>query len=195
MAQAQAAALPPIEEEEEVVLSELDQITDPGRLKRLRSGGRTVHTKSGKKLVQAVRVGEDRDTVRAQRAVYVRDFDNLERRHDRYVSVKYGSVSNEETEGEKQWIQAVIYEHQGTLSICDTYLSQTKPASSISSRTSSKRSSISSAQAKIREAERKEQETLLRLKMKCNDKREKRPLYENYEIRSVKSRRIVNYAS
>ena len=32
-------------------------------------------------------------------------------------------------------------------------------------------------------------------KMKCNDKREKRPLYENYEIRSVKSRRIVNYAS
>ena len=35
MAQAQAAALPPIEEEEGAVLSELDQITDPGRLKRL----------------------------------------------------------------------------------------------------------------------------------------------------------------
>ena len=32
-------------------------------------------------------------------------------------------------------------------------------------------------------------------KMKCNDKREKRPLYENYEIRSVKSRRIATYAS
>jgi hypothetical protein len=47
--------------------------------------------------------------------------------------------------------------------MCDTYLSQTKPASSISSRTSSKRSSVSSAQAKIREAERKEQEALLRL--------------------------------
>jgi hypothetical protein len=92
------------------------------------SGVRTVQTKSGKKLVQAVRVGEDRDTVRAQRAVYVRDFDNLERRHDRYVSVKYGSSSNEETEGEKQWIQVVIYEHQGTLSMCDTYLSQMKPA-------------------------------------------------------------------
>jgi|LakMenEpi03Aug12_release.lakeMendotaPanAssembly.Ray.scaffolds.fasta_scaffold615270_2 hypothetical protein len=163
MAQVQAAALPSIEEEEEVVLSELDRITDPGRLKKLRSGGRTTNNKSGKKLVQAVGVGEDRDTVRAQRAVYVRDFDNLERRHDRYVSVKYGSSSNEETEGEKQWIKAVIYENQGTLSMCDTYLAQTKPESSISSRISSKRSSISYAQAKIREAERKEQEALLRL--------------------------------
>jgi hypothetical protein len=61
------------------------------------------------------------------------------------------------------WIQAVIYEHQGTLALCDKYLIQTKPASSISSRTSSKRSSISSAQDKIREDERKEQEALLRL--------------------------------
>jgi hypothetical protein len=32
-------------------------------------------------------------------------------------------------------------------------------------------------------------------KMKCDDKRQKRLPYEGYEIKSVKSRRIVTYAS
>ncbi|EFX74927.1 hypothetical protein DAPPUDRAFT_323901 [Daphnia pulex] len=84
MAESLVPALTSIAEEEEVVFDP-DAITDPARLKRLRTTAQMVHTNAGKKLLQSVRIGEDWDTVRAYRVVYVREFDSLEQHHDRYV--------------------------------------------------------------------------------------------------------------
>ncbi|EFX75652.1 hypothetical protein DAPPUDRAFT_250108 [Daphnia pulex] len=105
-----------------------------------------------------------RDTVRALRAIYVRDFDILEKRHDRHVQCNAPNYSPDDPDGEKQWIQDVIYDHQKAISYCDVYLSQTnsRPCSVVS-RASSRHSSVSSRQAKIHEAERKEKEAELML--------------------------------
>ncbi|EFX68133.1 hypothetical protein DAPPUDRAFT_114838 [Daphnia pulex] len=156
-------ALTSIAEEEEVVFD--DTITDPARLKRFRTTAKMIHTNAGKKLMQSVKVGEDRDTVRALRALYVRDFDSLEKHHDRYVRCNAPNCSQDDFDGERDWIQAVIYDHQAILAKCDDYLVQTnpKPASTVS-RASSRHSSVSSRQARIHEAERKEREAQLMLR-------------------------------
>ncbi|EFX66786.1 hypothetical protein DAPPUDRAFT_115990 [Daphnia pulex] len=163
MAESLVPALTSIAEEEEVV-SDLDAITDPARLKRFRTTAKMIHTNAGKKLMQSIKVGEDRDTVRAFRAIYVRDFDSLEKHHDRYVQCNAPNCSQDDFDGERDWIEAVIYDHQAILAKCDDYLAQTnpKPASTVS-RASSRHSSVSSRQARIHEAERKEKEAELML--------------------------------
>jgi hypothetical protein len=155
MAQSLIPALTSINEEEEI-LSDLKSITDLDLLKRLRTSGKMVHTKAGKKLMESIAAKEDRDTVRALRAVYVRDFDSLEKRHDRYVQCKAPNYSQDDLDGEKNWIQAVIYDHLAISAKCDDYLALTNSRSaSVVSRASSRHSSVSSRQAKIHEAERK----------------------------------------
>ncbi|EFX62575.1 hypothetical protein DAPPUDRAFT_120101 [Daphnia pulex] len=163
MAQSLIPALTSIDEEEEI-LSDLKSITDLYLLKRLRTSGKMVHTKTGKKLMESIAAKEDRDTVRALRAVYVRDFDLLEKRHDRYVQCKASNYSQDDLDVEKDWIQAVIYDHLAILAKCDDYLALTNSRSaSVVSRASSRHSSVSSRQAKIHEAERKEKEAELML--------------------------------
>ncbi|EFX60784.1 hypothetical protein DAPPUDRAFT_275509, partial [Daphnia pulex] len=143
MAQSLIPALTSIHEEEEI-LSDLKSITDLDLLKRLRTSGK-VHTKAGKKLMESIAAKEDRDTVRALRAVYVRDFDFLEKRHHRYVQCKAPNYSQDDLDGEKYWIQAVIYDHLAILAKCDDYLAQTNSRSaSVVSRASSRHSSVSS---------------------------------------------------
>ena len=100
MAQSLAPALTSVDEEEEVSF-DLEVITDPARLKKLRTTGKMIHTKSGRKLMQSIRVGDDRDTVRALRVIYVRDFDSLEKRHDRYVQCNAPSYSQDDLDGER----------------------------------------------------------------------------------------------
>ncbi|EFX66659.1 hypothetical protein DAPPUDRAFT_262755 [Daphnia pulex] len=158
MAQSLIPALTSIDEEEEI-LSDLESITDLDLLKRLRTSGKMVHTKAGKKLMQSIAAKENRDTVRALRAIYVRDFDILEKRHDRHVQCNAPNYSPDDLDGEKQWIQDVIYDHQKVISDCDVYLALTNSRSaSVVSRASSRHSSFSSRQAKIHEAERNEKE-------------------------------------
>ncbi|EFX75875.1 hypothetical protein DAPPUDRAFT_322944 [Daphnia pulex] len=170
MAESVVPALTSIAEEEEVVFD--DTITDPARLKRFRTTAKMIHTNAGKKLMQSVKVGEDRDTVRALRAIYVRDFDSLEKHHDRYVQCNAPNCSQDDFDGERDWIQAYIYDHQAILAKCDDYLAQTnpKPASTVS-RASSRHSSVSSRQARIHEAERKERETQLKLQQEEDETR------------------------
>ena len=172
MAQALSNVLTAIDEDEEI-LSDIEAIVDIERLKRIRTSGKMIHTKTGKKLMQSIRVGDDRDTVRALRVNYVRDFDNLEQRHDRYVTCNTPNLSADDLDGEKQWIQAVIYDHQKVLADCDDYLAWTKSKSSASmgSRTSSRHSSLSSRQAKIHEAERREREAELLLQQVADEAR------------------------
>ncbi|EFX65830.1 hypothetical protein DAPPUDRAFT_264163 [Daphnia pulex] len=163
MAESVVPALTSIAEEEEVVFD--DTITDPARLKRFRTTAKMIHTNAGKKLMQSVKVGEDRDTVRALRALYVRDFDSLEKHHDRYVQCNAPNCSQDDFDGERDWIQAVIYDHQAILAKCDDYLVQTNPKPAFTvSRASSRHSSVSSRQARIHEAERKEREAQLMLR-------------------------------
>ncbi|EFX78458.1 hypothetical protein DAPPUDRAFT_320461 [Daphnia pulex] len=144
MAESLVPALTSIAEEEEVV-SDLDAITDPARLKRFRTTSKMIHTNAGKKLMQSIKVGEDRDTVRALHAIYVRDFDSLEKHHDRYVQC------NAPTARKTFSMEKAI---------------GSKPSSTITKRfwlTSSRHSSVSSRQAKIHEAERKQKEAELML--------------------------------
>ncbi|EFX73510.1 hypothetical protein DAPPUDRAFT_325221 [Daphnia pulex] len=190
--ESQAIALPPIDEEdddeEEEAHCDLEAIEDPDHLKNLRTGGKSVHTKSGKKMMKAVRIGSDRDEVRALRAVYVRDFEELERRHDRYVCASLATFSSNDLEGQRQWIQAVIYDQQKLLAACDKYLNLTKPQSSasVATRASSRHSSVSSSQAKILEAERKEQEA--RLKLQQAEDEAKRQAEEDESLRELQVR-------
>jgi hypothetical protein len=63
-------------DEEDDVLSDFNNIVDPVRLKRIRTGGKSSLTKAGKTLMQAIRVGDGRDTVRALRENAVIRFDD-----------------------------------------------------------------------------------------------------------------------
>ncbi|KZS19715.1 Uncharacterized protein APZ42_013762 [Daphnia magna] len=78
---------------------------DPVRLKRFRTTGKSIHTKSGKRLMTAVQAGDDRDTLRALRATYVCDYDDLERRHDRFLQFSPANLSPEAINGEQNWLQ------------------------------------------------------------------------------------------
>ncbi|EFX64396.1 hypothetical protein DAPPUDRAFT_334244 [Daphnia pulex] len=143
-----------------------------------------VHTKAGKKLMESIAAKEDRDTVRSLRAVYVRDFDLLEKRHDRYVQCKAPNYSQDDLDGEKDWIQAVIYDHLAILAKCDDYLALTNSRSaSVVSRASSRHSSVSSRQAKIHEAERKEKEAELMLQQVEDETRRRKE--EDAKIREA----------
>ena len=110
-------------DEEEELSADFDTIVDPVRLKYLRTGGKTAQTKSGKSLMKAIRVGDDRDTVRVN---YVIHFDNLEIRHDWYVYSIASNAAPDDLAGETQRFQAVIYDHQRVLAECDAYLDRTK---------------------------------------------------------------------
>ncbi|EFX61986.1 hypothetical protein DAPPUDRAFT_337686, partial [Daphnia pulex] len=82
------------------------------------------------------------------------------------------NCSQDDFDGERDWIQAVIYDHQAILAKCDDYLVQTnpKPASTVS-RASSRHSSVSSRQARIHEADRKEREAQLKLQQQQDETR------------------------
>ena len=54
--------------------------------------------------MQAIRVGDDPNTVRALRAKYVSRFDGLETRHDRYVNSISDNSASDDLDGEAQWI-------------------------------------------------------------------------------------------
>ncbi len=143
-----------------------DAINDPARLKRFRAIAKMVLTNAGNKLMQSIIVGEDRDSIQALCAIFVREFDSLEKHHDRYVQCNAPNCSQDDFDGEKDWIQAVIYDHQAILAKCDDYLAQTNSKSaSVVSRASSRHSSVSSLQARIHEAERKERDTELMLQL------------------------------
>ena len=131
--------------------------------------------------MNAIRVGDDRDTVRALRVNYVSRFDNLEIRHDRYVNSIAANAAQDDLDGEAQWLQAVIYDHQRILAGCDAYLDRTRStsASSIVSRSSSRRSSRSSVQARINEAEMKEKEAELLLRQVEDEARRREEEDEN----------------
>ncbi|EFX68971.1 hypothetical protein DAPPUDRAFT_329558 [Daphnia pulex] len=159
MAQSLIPTLTSIDEEEEI-LSDLKSITDLDLLKRLRTSGKMVHTKAGKKLMESIAAKEDRDTVRALRAVY------------------------DDLDGEKDWIQAVIYDHLAILAKCDDYLALINSRSaSVVSRASSRHSSVSSRQAKIHEAERKEKEAELMLQQVEDETRRRKE--EDAKIREA----------
>jgi hypothetical protein len=91
-------------DDEDDVPSYFHTIVDPVRLKRIRTVGKKTHTKADKTLMQAIRVGDDPNTVRALRAKYVSRFDGLETRQDRYVNSISDNSASDDLDGEAQWI-------------------------------------------------------------------------------------------
>ena len=150
-------------EDDDGTTSVWETITDPKRLKRFRSGGRSTLTKTEKKMANAIRAGEDRDTIRTIRAVYVRDYEDLEKRHCRFIEFATPHLTQEGLASEKQWLDVVTLSYQRVISSCDEYLQTFPSSSSVASRRSSQHSSVSSARARIQEAERKEREAELKL--------------------------------
>lgn len=63
------------------------------RLKRSRTTSKSAHTRSGNRLQRAIRVGDDCDIIRPLRAIYVRDYDELEAIHDRFVRLSAPNLS------------------------------------------------------------------------------------------------------
>ncbi len=146
-----------IEEDDETSF-DWETITDPKRLKRFRSAGRSILTKTERRLANAIGTGEDRDTIRTIRAVYVHVYEDLDRCHRRFIEFATPHLTQENIVGEKQWINAVTFSYQHVISSCDEYLKSLSRSASITSRLSSHHSSVSSTRAKIQEAERKEKE-------------------------------------
>ena len=151
-----------IEEDDETSF-DWETITDPKRLKRFRSAGRSILTKTGRRLANAIRTGENRDTVRRIQAVYVHDYEDLDGCHRRFIEFATPHLTQESIVGEKQWIDAVTFSYQHVISSCDEYLKSFSKPSSVTSRRWSQHSSVLSARAKIQEAERKEKEAELKL--------------------------------
>ncbi|KZS03751.1 Uncharacterized protein APZ42_033447 [Daphnia magna] len=151
-------SLPTIGEDTE--LYDWETTNDLVRLKRSRTTGKSIHTKSGNRLQTAIRVGDDCDIIRPLRAIYVRDFEELEGIHDRFLQLSAPDLSDEAIKGEEDWLQAVIYVHKAVLAVCDNYLGKftNRRTESISSRHSSRASNVSSARVKIQEAERLQKE-------------------------------------
>ena len=166
------------EEEEEV--AEWETISDPDRLKKFRSAAKSNHTKSTKKLLLGIKVGEDRDQIRTLRALIVRDYDEMERRHDRYL--RYLIASPDDIEAEAEWLRGVTQQHRDTLATADDHLA-TFSTPSVTSRHSSRRSSSSSTRARIREADRLEKEA--ELKLKQAEEEAKRREEEDDQIRQM----------
>ena len=151
-----------IEEDDETSF-DWETFTDPKRLKRFRSAGRSFLTKTERRLANAIRTGEDRYTIRRNQAVYVHDYEDLDRCHRRFIEFATPHFTQENIVGEKQWIDAVTFSYQHVISSCYEYLQSLSKPSFVTSRRSSQRSSVSSARAKIQEAERKEKEAELKL--------------------------------
>ena len=91
-------------DDEDDVPSYFHTIVDPVRLKRIRTVGKKTQPKADKTLMQAIRVGDDPNTVRALRAKYVSRFDGLETRQDRYVNSISDNSASDDLDGEAQWI-------------------------------------------------------------------------------------------
>lgn len=129
------------------------------------------------------------------RKTVVQMYEELEARHQRYVS--FIDESSEDVARENEaWIKAVTDEHRRVLRDVDTFLStqtdyaspafqSAKSVSSAKSRTS-QRSSTSTIRSKLREAERAEKEAALRLKQQ----REEAQLQEEEERKLEEARRL-----
>ncbi|EFX65353.1 hypothetical protein DAPPUDRAFT_264814 [Daphnia pulex] len=173
-------ALTSIDEEEEI-LSDLKSITDLDLLKRLRTSGKMVHTKVGKKLMKSIAAKEDRDNVRALRAIYVRDFDILEKLHDRHVQCNAPNYSPDDLDGEKQWIQdlypIVTFIWLRLIRGLPPWSQELHP------------DIPASRQAKIHEAERKEKEAELMLQQAEDETRRRKKKMQKSEKRKITNER------
>lgn len=112
------ANLSTINEKEEKIV-EWETESDPERLKRFQSAAKSNHTKSTKKLMLGIKVGGDRDQLRKFRALVVRDFDDMERRHDRYL--RYLNALPNDLEAEAEWLVVVNQQHREHLATVDSH--------------------------------------------------------------------------
>lgn len=100
------------------------------RLKRFRTTGKSTHKKSGNRLRAAIRVVDDCDTVRQLQTSYVRDYEELEGIHGRFLRLLIPNLSPVAIISEQNWLHLVMYDHKAVLAFFDDGQS-TKPHVSV----------------------------------------------------------------
>lgn len=156
-----ATAAPEFDDNDEI--PEVETSADPARLRKYGGYARATHTKSLKRARLAVRVNEEEEPLRTIRGIQVRDFEEVERRHQ--LLLLNADLTTEEIEAEIRWLDNVTVEHQAALQDIDRYLaprSTTSRAKTTSGH--SIRSNTSSVRARLAKSTRLAAEAELRVK-------------------------------
>ena len=135
---------------------------DPDVVKTARTSAKRRHTIEVNQLTAEVNQSGDVDSVKLQRKIVVRDYNDLERKHNRYIEV----AGKKEDPVEIQWLSDVTKQHSAALELTEGYITSLKADGAThktSGSRSSSRSSASQALARLQQAERLEKEAELKL--------------------------------
>ena len=128
---------------------------DPDVVKTARTSAKRRHTIEVNQLTAEVNQSGDVDSVKLQRKIVVRDYNDLERKHNRYIEV----AGKKEDPVEIQWLSDVTKQHSAALEMTEGYITSLKADGAThktSGSRSSSRSSASQALARLQQAERLE---------------------------------------
>lgn len=181
------ANLTPDEDED---LRPWERSRDPAVLKAARTAMKATHTRSVNKVMKVLIEGIEAFSVKQQRSVVVRDFDELNRRNMRYM--KYRSGTEDSGLIAEQWIRTVSEQHMTCLTTVDNYFqNHDDDVPSHRSQTSSRASKTSQLRAKLLESERLEKETELRLKQEQEESR--RQIVEQQQLKENQLRKKAHH--
>ncbi len=188
----------------ELEVDEWETSTDPARLKFWRGVAKSNHTKSIKRVLLAIRQGEEREEIVMKRSVLVFDLESVEKRHHRYMDYA-PPPSVLAPDADIKWMNDVAKEHLKTLLAIDRYLQSLPPPTSAFSdisRASSRRSRASNGsqaaalKAKLLETERLHKETELKRQQDLVESQrraqEDQRIRELEHVRLAEENRIAN---
>lgn len=174
-------------------LSDFENEADPLQLKKWRTSSKSTHSKSLTRLSKAINSSDTAENVKLARAIVVRDFEELERRHARYLLA--ANLTEKDQEKEDNWLDEIIERHRGALRATDDYL-EAHPSSEKSARSARTSSSSQSANAyalvqKRLEARKLELELQQMKQEKVQELVEKHRLHELEAQRKMEERRVA----
>ena len=146
-------------------LEEWETTNDLARLRFWKGVAKANHSKSIKRVLLALRLREERTEVDVTRRMAVHEFEMVERRHARYMSLVPDPNPNQADD--EKWLGDVTAKHANAMQKVEEYLSALpRSSSSTSSRRSGSthRSRTSSLQSRLLDSQREQQETELRLR-------------------------------
>lgn len=174
------AALPDSDEGDEDTAWRVE--SDPVRLKIYRTEGKGSHTKATKTAYSALRIGENSVLVRDLRKKVVDRYVNVVQRHERYLQIM-AHLSKEPVAD--NWLDEISNTQAACLNAIDNYLKRApdRSTASTTSRHSSRRSSTSSARAKLQKIEH--QQMLAELQLQQAEEEESIQEEENAALRQM----------
>ena len=149
----------PLETIDEVEHEEWETSSDPEVIKTARTSAKRRHTIEVNQLIADINASNDADSIKLQRKMVVRDYNDLERKHNRYLQVTGRNADANEI----KWLADVTKQLSDALVLADGYLSSVEMDIRSQRTVGSRSSSASQALARLQEAERLEQESELKL--------------------------------